>query len=168
MKRKEKLIIPFVGLKEGKHEFEFKINETFFKEFEYSIIESADFSIDLIFDKKKTMFELNFQIEGTIYTDCHRCGDTIEIDVRENNTLIVKFGEEPSSFTDDILYISNEEYELDLTNIIYEFTNLLMPKKPVHKDIQNCNQKAIETLNKYSESKNYGSDPRWEALSKLK
>lgn len=168
MKRKEKLIIPFVGLKEGKHEFEFEINKTFFKEFEYSIIESGDFNISLIFNKKKNMFELDFNIKGIIHTDCYRCGDPIDIEVESENSLIVKFSDLSNDLTDDILYISNEAYELDLTDIIYELTNLLMPKKPVHQDIEDCNQEAIETLNKYSEIKKEEIDPRWDALSKLK
>lgn len=168
MKRKEKLIIPFVGLKEGKHEFDFEIDKSFFKEFEYSIIESGEFRISLLFDKKKTMFELDFQISGTIHTDCFRCGDKIDIEVEGENNLIVKFGETENSLTDDILYVSNDEYELDLTEVIYEFTNLLMPKRPTHENIEDCNQKAIKALNKFSENKKQEIDPRWDALSKLK
>lgn len=168
MKRKEKIIIPFVGLKEGKHEFDFKVGESFFKEFEFSIIESGQFDIELMFHKKKTMFELDFQIHGIINTECYRCGDAIDIEVEGQNALIVKFGESEANLTDDILYISSESFELDLTEVVYEFTNLLMPKRPTHDEIEDCNPKVIAALNKYSENKKQEIDPRWEALSKLK
>ena len=44
-KEKQQLIIPFIGLKEGIHQFEFEIDSTFFEQFDYSIIKDADFVI---------------------------------------------------------------------------------------------------------------------------
>jgi hypothetical protein len=48
-------IIPFVGLKQGKHVFEFDITDAFFETFEYSIIQKGKVHIEFTLDKKETM-----------------------------------------------------------------------------------------------------------------
>jgi hypothetical protein len=37
--------IPFTGLKLGKHQFEYIINDAFFDEFEYSLVKKADLNL---------------------------------------------------------------------------------------------------------------------------
>ena len=54
-KEKQKLVIPFIGLTEGLHQFEFEIDSTFFEQFDYSIIEEGDFKIKVDFEKKKLL-----------------------------------------------------------------------------------------------------------------
>lgn len=165
----QNLIIPFISLKEGVHDFEFHINETFFKKFEYSIIQAADLKINLVFEKKKTMFNLNFKTKGKIFTDCDRCGDPLTIKVKGNDDLIVKFGEDHYNETDEIKIIAENEYELDLTDIIYEYANLLLPSKKTHKKKSECNSDVMEQLEKLNTRQETESiDPRWDALSKLK
>ncbi|MCB0803241.1 MAG: DUF177 domain-containing protein [Bacteroidetes bacterium] len=168
-KKKQKLIIPFISLKEGLHQFDFKINETFFQQFDYSIIQHANLNIDIDFEKKQTMLKLDFKLEGSILTDCDRCGDPLNIDVSGDEKLIVKFGKEKYEDTDEIKIISENDYELDLTEIIYEFAHLLLPSKTIHESENQCNQEVIERLKELSIKEQTESiDPRWEKLSKLK
>ena len=167
-KKKQELIIPFISLKEGKHQFTFKIDEAFFKQFDYSIIQDANLQVDIDFEKKQTMFNLEFSIKGTILSDCDRCGDSLNLEVSSNESLIVKFGNEEYNETDEIKIISENDYELDITKTVYEFAHLMLPSKRVHKSIDNCNQQVIEQLEKLSSKENTESiDPRWDALSKL-
>lgn len=167
--KNQDLVIPFVGLKEGIHEFKFEITEAFFKQFEYSIIQQADLKIDLVFEKKKTMFNLNFKTKGKIYTDCDRCGDPLTLKVKGDEDLIVKFGDDNYSETDEIKIIPENEYELHLSEIIYEFAHLLLPSKKTHKKKSDCNPDIIEQLEKLNVKRETEStDPRWAALSKLK
>lgn len=167
--KNQDLIIPFVGLKEGVHEFKFQIDKTFFKQFEYSIIQDAKLKVKLLFEKKKTMFNLNFKIKGEIFTDCDRCGDPLTIKVKGEEDLIVKFGNEVYNETDEIKIISENEYELDLSDSIYEFAHLLLPSKKTHKKLEDCNPDVIERLKQLNTKKETESiDPRWDALSKLK
>ena len=51
----KKLDIPFVGLKQGVHDFNFEIGNTFFDDFPFSIIEEGSISVDLSLDKKDTL-----------------------------------------------------------------------------------------------------------------
>ena len=72
-KKKQELIIPFIGLKEGIHQYEFEINSSFFEQFDYSIIEKADFAINVTFDKRKNLFNLAFDLKGHVIANCDRC-----------------------------------------------------------------------------------------------
>jgi uncharacterized metal-binding protein YceD (DUF177 family) len=167
-KEKIKLIIPFIGLKDGNHHFEYKIDEAFFKQFEYSIIQEATINVEIDFEKRKTMFNLHFSLSGEITSDCDRCGDSLTIEVDGKQELIVKFGDETYSETDEIKIIRENEYELDLTDIIYEYAHLLLPSKITHDIEADCNQIVIEQLNNLSTKEdNESTDPRWDALSKL-
>ena len=46
--------IPFVGLKDGKHEFYFKIDNTFFNHFEFTDFNDASLEGKLVLNKKPT------------------------------------------------------------------------------------------------------------------
>ena len=60
MKDLREFKIPFVGLKEGKHEFDYRIDNTFFDLFDFDEFYSSDIRVRLDFVKKATFFELNF------------------------------------------------------------------------------------------------------------
>lgn len=45
--------IPFVGLKLGKHQFEYDIDNEFFEHFEYDDLNSSNVKIDLLLEKKQ-------------------------------------------------------------------------------------------------------------------
>ena len=168
-KKKQKLIIPFSSLKDGKHQYEFIIDSEFFDQFDFSIIKNADFTINVDFDKKVNLFELEFGLKGQIKTNCDRCTDEILINAEGRQELIVKFGEDDFSETDEIKVIAPNEYELDITNEVYEYIHLLLPTKVEHKSIEECNQDIIEKLIELTTKKEKkDTDPRWSALSKLK
>lgn len=168
-KEKQQLIIPFIGLKDGIHQFEFKINSTFFEQFDYSIIEKADFLVEVEFEKKPTLFNLIFKLRGTIVTSCDRCADDLEIEVEGDQSLIVKHGEKNHNEHDELRIIAPNEYELDLTNEIYEYIHLLMPTKVKHSSKKECNQEVIEKLKKLTgKQEKEVVDPRWNALLNLK
>jgi len=55
MSSNKKFIIPFEGLKNGKHSFKFDITTEFFEELAYSIIQGGDVKVDFQLNKKDTM-----------------------------------------------------------------------------------------------------------------
>jgi hypothetical protein len=66
MSKTKKFLIPFVGLKLGKHHFEYQINNAFFENFEYDEFQNSDIKVSLVLDKKSTMLELDFKHKGTV------------------------------------------------------------------------------------------------------
>lgn len=170
-KRNQGLLIPFSGLKDGKHQFEFTIDAEFFEQFEQSLVKDARIEILVDFEKKINLLELDIHFKGEIETVCDRCSDPLELKVDETDYLIVKFGEE-ESIDEHILFISEGAYELDIRDQIYQLVNLALPAKIEHEKEEDCDQEVIKKLKEYSraaEKENETEvDPRWDALNKLK
>jgi uncharacterized metal-binding protein YceD (DUF177 family) len=89
------------------------------------------------------------------------------------NRLIVKSENDVSSDDNDIIYLSADEYELDLRQHLYEFIHLALPIRRVHPADNDgktgCNPEMIKRLNElliYEEKQN-NADPRWDELKKL-
>lgn len=172
IEKKQQLIIPFSGLKEGLHQFDFDVDSTFFEQFENSIIENAEVHIDIDFLKKSNLLQLNFTLSGVIHTNCDRCTDPLDHKVSGEEELIVKFGEEDFEQTDEIKIIPPASYEVDVSKEVYDYIHLLLPNKIVHKKESDCNQEVVAKLKELStpnkkEAKE-DTDPRWAALLNLK
>jgi uncharacterized protein len=169
--------IPFTGLKIGKHQFDFEIDNSFFDAFEYSLVKQGNLKAEIELDKQETMLILQFHIAGTILLDCDKCLSDFNypLDVKERQ--IVKFAEDELESDDlEIIVLSRKESTIDVAELIYEFITVNVPYIKVCEqggEEQQCDPEMIERLESYSsgapetEEKNE-SDPRWEALKKLK
>jgi len=166
--------IPFLGLKIGRHDFEFELDDTFFASFEYSEISGGKLQADLLLDKQGSMMVLDFHVYGTVSAECDRCGDPMEVDVEHTDRLIVKYGDQTGSTEDEILVLGPSEHLLELHQYLYEYAHLGLPSKRVHDDEADCNQEALARLDALrtddtsDDDDDEPTDPRWEALKKLK
>jgi len=64
-----------------------------------------------------------------------------------------------------VVVIPRTESNLDISGYIYEYINLLLPIKKSHQHIEDCDQKMIEKIENHEKQ---NTDPRWDALKKLK
>jgi uncharacterized metal-binding protein YceD (DUF177 family) len=82
----------------------------------------------------------------------------------------MKFGAEPGEESEDVIILAEKEYKVDISHYIYEFLTLHLPAKRVHGEDKDghslCNSDVIRILEEHSDEQ--GSDPRWDALKKLK
>ena len=93
MKHLKEFTIPFVGLKDGKHHFDFEIDKTFFDSFDYDEFNSSDMLVDLTLEKKATLMELHFNIKGTVNINCDLTNEPYNQIIKNDFDLVVKFGE---------------------------------------------------------------------------
>ncbi len=141
--------IPFLGLKLGKHQFQFTLKDEFFDSFEFSEIERAGINVDLELEKQSTMMILDFKISGFVIMPCDRCGDDVNQPVEAIQKLVVKYGEETIDNEDELLMLGPSEYEIDLYHYLYEYAHLALPIRHVHNQLSECNQQVISELEKY-------------------
>ncbi len=146
-KSKREFVIPFIGLKLGSHTFEFDVSDSFFEEFEYSIIHSGNVHVDLILEKKETMMIGTFSCEGVVSASCDRCNDALDVPVRGSFQLVFKLSDEE---TDDetLIVLPPEAYELDVAPHIYELITVSLPVRMIHEEGE-CNEEMVEALNQY-------------------
>ena len=174
MKTVKQFSIPFAGLKIGKHNFRYEIDDAFFSRFEYSLIKHGALQVELEFDKQQeVMFILQFRINGSVDLICERCLDPYQFTVSIAERLIVKIGDE--SFDDpEILVIPKSEHEIDSAPLIYEFISLALPliyQHPADEEGEPvCNNETARVLKELQNNKEIetDTDPRWDILNKLK
>ena len=165
--------IPFTGLKLGKHDFDYEVNNAFFDQFEYSLVKKAELKCHVEMEKQETMLILNFHIKGTIGMTCDKClaGFPHPVDIHEQQ--IAKFSEEGPDEDEEIITLTKNDHEIDIAGLIYEYVNVAMPFIAVCSDEGNtpyCDKEMIARLNALSGQgdENEKTDPRWDALKKIK
>ncbi len=175
MKPLKEFNIPFVGLKQGLHKFEYQIGNTFFEHFEYDEFNASAIKVDLEFNKKTTMLELRFEANGTVNVNCDVTNEPFDLPIKNEFFLVVKFGEEYNNENEEILIIPFGEYEINVQQYIYELIVLGVPSKRVHPGVEDGTLESdiLEKLDELSpkeetlENNNEEIDPRWDKLKNL-
>jgi uncharacterized metal-binding protein YceD (DUF177 family) len=176
MSKTKEFLIPFVGLKLGKHHFEYQINNAFFENFEYDEFQNSDIKVSLVLDKKSTMLELDFKHKGTVNVPCDLTGEDFDLPLKGKMKLIVRFGEEFNNDNEELLILPHGEFEIDVEQYIYEMIALSVPQKRVHPGVKDgsLQTEALTKLNelrvkeeKVENKEEEDIDPRWEKLKKL-
>ncbi len=176
MKPLKEFTIPFVGLKVGKHDFEYDIDQTFFDYFEYEDFNDVNIKVAVVLEKKATLLELHFKISGLVNINCDLTNEPYDQTIENNFNLVVKFGQEYNDENIDILIIPHGEYEINIQQYIYELSVLAVPIKRIHPGIEDGTLdseilKKLEELSPKEEkektSEDKDIDPRWNKLKNL-
>ena len=175
MKPLKDFTIPFVGLKIGKHHFEYKVEKAFFEHFEYEDFKDVNITVNVELEKKTTLLELHFKISGWVNVNCDLTNEPYNQDIEDEFDLVVKFGDEYNDEYIDILIVPHGTYEINIQQYIYELVILAVPAKRIHPGVKDGTLdsdmlKKLEELSpKLKENKENKEDidPRWNTLKKL-
>jgi uncharacterized metal-binding protein YceD (DUF177 family) len=167
-------LIPFLGLKIGKHQFDYQVDNTFFAHFDYDEFKDASVKVNIILEKKSTLLELEIKHKGTVNVPCDVSGEEFDLAIKGNLKLVVKFGDAFNDENEELLIIPHGEFQINVAQYIYESIVLSVPLRRIHPGVKDGSlTEVIEKLealapkeNKESEQKNE-IDPRWENLKKL-
>ncbi len=170
--KKKMFVIPFKGLKEENHQFEFQIKKEFFEFYQYDDVHDSDLLVQLDFNKKSTFIELSFNVTGTVQVVCDLTNEPFHQPIDANLELVIKFGEIFNDEDIDILILPHEAYEVDLSQYIYEMIVLAIPTKKIHPGVKDGTIKSeildkLEELQPNKEQNNNSIDPRWDKLKGL-
>ena len=178
MKEMKEFTIPFVGLKLGEHQFNFKIDKTFFEHFEYDEFNDAVINIDVLLDKKTTLLEFTLNLKGFVNVNCDITNEPYNQEVSGDFHFVVKFGEIFNDEIEDLLILPHGSYEVSIQQYIYESIVLGLPSRRIHPGVKDGTLKS-EILDKLEELSPKGdeddtiasgkenTDPRWDTLKKL-
>lgn len=175
MKPLKEFTIQFVGLKVGKHHFDYQIDKKFFEYFEFEDFNDTNIKAEVVLDKKETLLEFVFNISGTINVNCDLSNERFDKEIHGVFELVVKFGQEFNDDNEDILIIPHGEYEINIAQYFYELIVLSVPSKLIHPGVENGTLQS-EILRKLEElspksleekENTEGQDPRWNTLKKL-
>lgn len=174
MKVNKEFLIPFAGLKLGKHQFEFEINKAFFDDFGFDEYNDVNIKVNLVLEKKSTMLELSFKSKGTVNVPCDLTNEDFDLPVKGKLGLIVKFGDEYNDENDEMLVLPHGEHQIDVSQYVYEMIVLSVPSKRVHPGVKEGTiaPEILEKLNELAPKEEQieeekDTDPRWDSLKKL-
>jgi len=172
----KEFFIPFSGLKLGKHEFEYTINNTFFESFGYEEFNASSINLKAVLNKMNTMMELDIKASGSVNVNCDLTSEAYNQEIDSDLQLVIKFGEEYNDEDDEILILPHGEYQFNISQYAYEMLVLAVPQKRVHPGVldgtlqsdaldklEELQPKALEDTKENKED----TDPRWDGLKKL-
>jgi uncharacterized metal-binding protein YceD (DUF177 family) len=166
--------LPFSGLSEGKHQFDFTADDRFFAEFETSEVEKGELMIQVELEKRSTYLSLTFSIKGTVELVCDRCLENFNYPLESNRKLLVKFSEKQIEDEAELIYLHPNDFQVEIAQYIYEFVILSLPIRRVHPDGDNgetlCDPvmiKKLEELRYHGDNLDEPDDPRWNELRKF-
>jgi len=159
--------IPFSGLADGVHEFDFQVDTKFFAAFEASPIKDAAIQNHLIFDKRADMMVLTFENRGTINTTCDRCLEEFDLPIDDTQSLIFKFSDDANN-DPDVVHLPKGTKTLNAAEYIYEFIILAIPMIKTH-DLadEDCDEEMLNYLDPIEEEEDKKDEPEnpiWGAL----
>ena len=173
MMKKKEFYVPFSGLKQGKHEFDYVVNNEFFESFEYTDFNDAKLNLHVVLNKSSTMLELELAAEGLVNVDCDITSEPYDQTISTDLELVVKFGDEYNDENDEILIVPHGEHQVNIAQYVYEMIVLAVPQKRIHPGVLDgsLDSEALKKLEelqpKERKDSKESTDPRWDALKKL-
>ena len=179
MNKTKEYLIPFIGLKPGKHQFEYQISNAFFEIFDYHEFNNSNIKVNVVLEKKSTMLELAFKHKGTVNVPCDMTNEEFDLPIKGTMKLIVRFGDAFNNDNEELLILPHGEFQVDIAQYVYEMIVLSVPLRRIHPGIKDGSLKteALTILKeltlkeqkeaKKEEKKEENIDPRWDKLKQL-
>lgn len=160
--------IPLTGLAFGHTDFQYVIDDNFFGKRDYSEVQNGVVNLHLNVEKLETMFVLTLNFEGEVILQCDRCGDDYSQNIQGSAEIFLKYGSEPDNADDDVILISKNDSEFNLSDLFYEYIILSLPIHRLHENESDCNQKVLDMLYNAEEidAEEVDTNPAWNELMK--
>ena len=168
-------VLNLKSLPQGKHRFDYELDDSFFEQSGSYDILGGTLAAKGEVERNGDVFNFCIALDGTVKTACDRCLDEVEIPVKEENKLVVRFGDSYQELSDDLLVVPLSEGTLDLSSLLYEYSELAIPMQRMHSDGE-CDPEmmnrmsdllAIDADEATEESGMTAHDSRWDSLGKL-
>ncbi len=165
--------INIIGLSNKVHHYDFEIGDEFFRQYGPGLVSEGNLHASVTLDKRETMIETRFEINGQVTLVCDRSLDPFQHPLKIDQKMIFKFGDANEELSDEIIMIHRDSDSIELGQYIYEFINLAIPMKKLHPRYAGELDGDEEGKIIYSSGQDSGEDdndidPRWEQLKKLK
>ncbi len=123
---KSEFLLPVKGLHIGSHQYNYQLSDAFFSMFEFSIVKKGSFDVDLELEKKPSILVLDFTVNGTFSAPCDVCLKEIQIPLEASERYLLKYVSDGGQ-SEDVIYIEDDDAELDVSNFILESIQLHLP-----------------------------------------
>jgi len=165
--------VSFSGLKNGRHEFKFEIDKTFFQLFDTEQeFTNPRIEVNVSLDKHTTFLEFEIKIKGLVELVCDITNENFDYPIENEIKILVNFGEEYDDSNEDVITIPTGEHAFNVAHLIYENVMLSIPMKKISPNVSDEDLKILDQFSpkdiEVAEEEEHESDPRWDALKKLR
>lgn len=165
--------VSFSGLKNGRHEFKFEIDKTFFQLFDTEQeFTNPRIEVNVSLDKHTTFLEFEIKIKGLVELVCDITNENFDYPIENEIKILVNFGEEYDDSNEDVITIPTGEHAFNVAHLIYENVMLSIPMKKISPNVSDDDLKILDQFSpkdiEIAEEEEHESDPRWDALKKLR
>ena len=131
-------IIDLKRLPLGTHEFEFTLEDAFFKGLEKTEVLGGKVEAKATLNLREEDYQLNIAVQGTVFVVCDRCLDPMPIDIDDEQEIFSEDEEVPDEMgkTPDGKGLYQQ---LDLSWLAYEIVSINIPLVHSHQP-GGCNQ----------------------------
>ena len=143
----EKFIIPLSSLATGHNEYLWRVGKEFFESFDNAEVLDAELEASVDVEKSGRYVGVDCLVQGSLTVECDRCLDELEMPIEVDIRLSVKYGDEESSEEHqegerEVIFVPEDNAELDLSQIVYDYVCLALPMQRVHEPGE-CNPAAM-------------------------
>jgi uncharacterized metal-binding protein YceD (DUF177 family) len=154
------------------HQFEFDIDEAFFREFEQDLVNTGSLNAKIDLEKNDSFIEMEIGLSGTVQLTCDRSLDEFQYPINETRKVIFKYGDEEMEINHDIVMITSDTQQIDVGQYIFEFVSLAVPMKKLHPRFvetdEDFGSMVYRSADPEQEENSNEPDPRWSKLNQLK
>ncbi|MGL5682873.1 MAG: YceD family protein [Marinifilaceae bacterium] len=159
--------IAFRGLAEGRHNFDYVLDEAFFNAFPMTEGTNGEVKVTVELVKSSLLMEVNIRLNGEVEAICDRCLCEMKLPIEAAEHMIVKQSNREEGNDDDFIVLAPDDDYIDMSSYLYEIYMLNYPMRVVHPDGE-CDESMEEALDEYLiDEDDKPTDPRWDALKKL-
>lgn len=171
--QKNDYILNFNDLPDGKHNFEYKLNNDFFEQFDEIEINQGEIEVKIVAEKRLSTVDLTFDINGKVILPCNRCLDEMTLPIEAQEKILVKFGDFAEDNAEIIVIKENEDF--DISWLLYELIATSVPMQYSHGEGE-CNKDMMRQINRYivaekdsnlTEININRNDSRWDVLKNI-
>lgn len=132
---------------EGVRVLEYELDDAYFAKIDSPEVQKGKVKAKVSVVKKIAVYEITFQLEGTILIPCDRCLDDMEQFIKHNEKIQVKLGATYSE-ENEIVVVPESEGSINVAWFLYEFIVLNIPIKHVHAPGE-CNKNMVDKLKRH-------------------
>lgn len=167
--RSKEYILEFNKVRAGVNDYTFDLNAEFLSKIEGSALVNANVVATLKLLKSSNMYDLKFQLKGTVLCECDKCLEEFTMPVNSDYSLLMKVSETANFDDDEIIYITDKLIEHDLSQYLYESLMLSIPVRKVCEmsGTKQCNKEVIAKLDEINHHEEEEENPTWDKLKDI-
>jgi uncharacterized protein len=159
--------IAFQGLKDGRHQFKYELEEVFLKATGVEDFLGGKILAVVDVDKNSHLLDVRIHLDGNIRMLCDHCNAPMDQAVLGDQRQIFKLSGEDVGEDDELVAISPDADSINLTHYFFECLSLHLPIRHVH-PAGKCDPEVEHALDRVLIHPEPAPDPRWAGLQALK